>query len=98
VLQKTESNATQVVLTKLELEAAGEYRCEVSADAPSFHTAIVSATMDVVGKCLSRSLGLAVDADVISDPPPSSTLGGLALESDRSTRGLRRAPYGVSAL
>lgn len=50
MLQKTESNATQVVLTKLELEAAGVYSCEVSADAPSFHTAIVSAAMDVVGK------------------------------------------------
>ncbi|EZA56980.1 hypothetical protein DMN91_011564 [Ooceraea biroi] len=47
-VKKTESNATQVVLTKLELEAAGVYSCEVSADAPSFHTAIVSAAMDVV--------------------------------------------------
>ncbi|KYN20144.1 hypothetical protein ALC57_07434 [Trachymyrmex cornetzi] len=46
--QKTESNATQVVLTKLELEAAGAYSCEVSADAPSFHTAIVYAAMNVV--------------------------------------------------
>ncbi|KYN31488.1 hypothetical protein ALC56_14369, partial [Trachymyrmex septentrionalis] len=45
---KTESNATQVVLTKLELEAAGAYSCEVSADAPSFHTAIVYAAMNVV--------------------------------------------------
>lgn len=50
--QKTESNATQVVLTKLELEAAGEYSCEVSADAPSFHTALVYATMNIVGKCV----------------------------------------------
>ncbi|XP_011153049.1 uncharacterized protein LOC105191385 [Harpegnathos saltator] len=47
-VKKTESNATQVVLTKLELEAAGEYSCEVSADAPSFHTALVYATMNVV--------------------------------------------------
>lgn len=48
MVKKTESNATQVVLTKLELEAAGAYSCEVSADAPSFHTAIVSAAMNVV--------------------------------------------------
>ncbi|XP_020286415.1 uncharacterized protein LOC109856021 [Pseudomyrmex gracilis] len=47
-VKKTESNATQVVLTKLELEAAGEYSCEVSADAPSFHTATRSAKMNVV--------------------------------------------------
>ncbi|KAH0554212.1 hypothetical protein KQX54_008535 [Cotesia glomerata] len=44
---KTESNATQVTLENLELDAAGEYSCEVSADAPSFHTAIVYATMNV---------------------------------------------------
>ncbi|XP_054009195.1 uncharacterized protein LOC128892680 isoform X1 [Hylaeus anthracinus] len=49
-VKKPESNATQVSLTNLELNAAGEYSCEVSADAPSFHTAIVSATMNVVGK------------------------------------------------
>lgn len=47
-VKKTESNATQVALTKLELDAAGMYSCEVSADEPSFHTAIVYATMNVV--------------------------------------------------
>ncbi|XP_071631209.1 uncharacterized protein LOC143903390 [Temnothorax americanus] len=47
-VKKTESNATQVVLTKLELEAAGAYSCEVSADAPSFHTAMVDAALNVV--------------------------------------------------
>lgn len=48
--QKEESNATQVSVTGLELDAGGRYSCEVSADAPSFHTAIVSADMNVVGK------------------------------------------------
>ncbi|KAG7200403.1 hypothetical protein KM043_017858 [Ampulex compressa] len=47
-VKKTESNATQVTLTKLELDAAGVYSCEVSADAPSFHTAIVYAPMNIV--------------------------------------------------
>ncbi|XP_031830617.1 uncharacterized protein LOC116426166 isoform X2 [Nomia melanderi] len=47
-VKKTESNATQVTLTNLQLDAAGRYSCEVSADAPSFHTAIVYATMNVV--------------------------------------------------
>ncbi|KAK0163238.1 hypothetical protein PV327_006943 [Microctonus hyperodae] len=46
-VNKTESNATQVTLEDLELDAAGEYSCEVSADAPSFHTAIVYATMNI---------------------------------------------------
>ncbi|XP_017760045.1 PREDICTED: uncharacterized protein LOC108550727 [Eufriesea mexicana] len=45
---KSESNATQVVLTNLQLDAADKYSCEVSADAPSFHTDLVSASMDVV--------------------------------------------------
>lgn len=49
-VQKTESNATQVTLEDLELDAAGEYSCEVSADAPSFHTAIVYATMNIAGE------------------------------------------------
>ena len=49
-LQKNESNATQVTLTNVYLNATGEYSCEVSADAPSFHTAIVYATMNVAGK------------------------------------------------
>ncbi|XP_076171740.1 cell adhesion molecule 3-like isoform X2 [Ptiloglossa arizonensis] len=47
-VKKAESNATQIGLTNLELDAAGVYSCEVSADLPSFHTAIVSATMNVV--------------------------------------------------
>lgn len=47
-VKKAESNATQVKLMNLELDAAGLYSCEVSADAPSFHTAIVDATMYVV--------------------------------------------------
>ncbi|XP_015587348.1 uncharacterized protein LOC107264028 [Cephus cinctus] len=44
----SESNATQIVLNDLELDSAGTYSCEVSADAPSFHTAIASAVMNVV--------------------------------------------------
>ncbi|XP_012253691.2 uncharacterized protein LOC105684678 [Athalia rosae] len=47
-VNKSESNATQVAVNGLELDSAGTYSCEVSADAPSFHTAIVSANMNVV--------------------------------------------------
>ncbi|XP_063977237.1 uncharacterized protein LOC135162556 [Diachasmimorpha longicaudata] len=43
-----ESNATQVSLMDLDFDAAGDYSCEVSEDAPSFHTAIVYRTMNVV--------------------------------------------------
>ncbi|XP_061936738.1 uncharacterized protein LOC107995727 isoform X5 [Apis cerana] len=47
-VKKSESNATQVALTNLELDAAGVYSCEVSADAPSFQTACVQDTMNIV--------------------------------------------------
>ena len=54
ISQKAKSNATQVTLVDLDSDATGIYSCEVSADAPSFHTVIVSGTMDVVGKNLFR--------------------------------------------
>lgn len=34
----------------VDVEMAGSYSCEVSADAPSFQTAIVTGSVDVVGK------------------------------------------------
>ncbi|XP_049940952.1 uncharacterized protein LOC126417100 [Schistocerca serialis cubense] len=43
-----QSNAHQVVLRDVQLELAGKYRCEVSADAPSFHTQVVASHMHVV--------------------------------------------------
>ncbi|XP_034942048.1 cell adhesion molecule 3-like isoform X2 [Chelonus insularis] len=46
-VNKAKSNATQATLENLQLDAAGEYSCEVSADAPSFHTAVVYATIYV---------------------------------------------------
>lgn len=48
-MQEDKSNATQVTLDNIDSDSADTYSCEVSADAPSFHTAIVSATMNVVG-------------------------------------------------
>ncbi|CAG2056748.1 unnamed protein product, partial [Timema podura] len=42
------SGAHQVVLRSVQMDLAGKYRCEVSADAPSFHTYVVSSHMHVV--------------------------------------------------
>ncbi|XP_046409072.1 uncharacterized protein LOC124173952 [Ischnura elegans] len=42
------SGAHQVVLTDVQLSMSGRYRCEVSADAPSFHTEMVAKVMNVV--------------------------------------------------
>jgi len=38
IFQKTQSSKQQVVLTNLSLDSAGAYKCEVSAEAPSFRT------------------------------------------------------------
>ncbi|EAA14948.4 AGAP009270-PA, partial [Anopheles gambiae str. PEST] len=42
--------ASNVVIKALETNVSGKYSCEVSADAPSFHTMIVSGDMEVIGK------------------------------------------------
>ncbi|XP_075220950.1 uncharacterized protein LOC142324143 [Lycorma delicatula] len=46
----SKSGADKVVLMGVSTELAGKYRCEVSADAPNFHTQVVSAHMQVVDK------------------------------------------------
>ncbi|CAG9115787.1 unnamed protein product [Plutella xylostella] len=43
------STSQQVVLREASRSFAGRYRCEVSADAPSFHTQVRSAYIYVVG-------------------------------------------------
>ncbi|XP_069686165.1 uncharacterized protein [Periplaneta americana] len=47
-VEQGKSNATQLTLRHVQLSLSGRYSCEVSADAPSFHTALVSGDMDVV--------------------------------------------------
>lgn len=47
-VEKSKSNATQLCLKEVVPSLSGRYSCEVSADAPSFHTALVSGDMDVV--------------------------------------------------
>lgn len=42
------SNSQEVVLRDVQLELSGTYKCEISADAPSFHTDIAVAQMIVV--------------------------------------------------
>ncbi|XP_034250307.1 uncharacterized protein LOC117650815 [Thrips palmi] len=42
------SNSNQVVLNNAQVPITGKYRCEVSADAPSFQTLMASSTLRVV--------------------------------------------------
>lgn len=51
-LQRSESNQSSVLLTDVANTIAGKYSCEVSADAPTFNTAIDAGEMEVVGKCI----------------------------------------------
>ncbi|KAI8423701.1 hypothetical protein MSG28_012733 [Choristoneura fumiferana] len=44
------SDQNRVVLTEVDRTLTGEYQCEVSADAPLFHTDIKAAEMIVVGR------------------------------------------------
>ena len=47
--QVQSSNASRIVLNNVVPEISGKFSCEVSADAPSFQTHIVSGELQVVG-------------------------------------------------
>uniref|UniRef100_A0A0A9WGX7 Cell adhesion molecule 2 n=1 Tax=Lygus hesperus TaxID=30085 RepID=A0A0A9WGX7_LYGHE len=47
-IEKTKSNGTHLFLKKVTINLSGRYSCEVSADAPSFRTALVSGDMNIV--------------------------------------------------
>lgn len=55
-LQRSESNHSKVLLTGVPNSIAGKYSCEVSADAPTFNTAIDAGEMEVVGIKLEHFL------------------------------------------
>jgi hypothetical protein len=50
VLQIHNSTENQVVLKSVNLSSTGRYRCEVSAEAPSFQTVSDHGDMTVVGE------------------------------------------------
>lgn len=49
-LQRAMSDQRRVKLNSVSLQSSGKYRCEVSADHPSFHTESKSDEMLVVGE------------------------------------------------
>ncbi|XP_058789740.1 muscle M-line assembly protein unc-89-like isoform X2 [Phymastichus coffea] len=53
-IKESESNATQITLVNVNTDTAGSFSCEVSADAPSFQTEIVSGILNVVELPLNR--------------------------------------------
>ncbi|XP_035917520.1 uncharacterized protein LOC118514629 [Anopheles stephensi] len=46
-VKRSASNESQLTLLGLSLASSGKYSCEVSADAPSFHTMIVTGDLEV---------------------------------------------------
>lgn len=54
------SNGTQVLLRRLDLSLAGNFSCEVTADAPSFATQIAAKVIDIIAL---PSLGPVLKAD-----------------------------------
>lgn len=49
-MQRNLSNQSNVVLVAVPLNVSGKFTCEISVEAPSFQTAMVSGEMEVVGK------------------------------------------------
>ena len=49
-IQVESSNASRIVLNRVVPQISGKFSCEVSADAPSFQTHIVSGELQVVGE------------------------------------------------
>ncbi|KAL5281382.1 hypothetical protein ACFFRR_005027 [Megaselia abdita] len=47
-VDQSESNESHVLLTSVSLNITGKFSCEVSADAPTFHTAFHTGEMEVV--------------------------------------------------
>ncbi|KAM8715272.1 hypothetical protein ACLKA7_002340 [Drosophila subpalustris] len=47
-VRRPASNESQVVLDAVTMPTSGKYSCEVSADAPSFHTLIAAAELEVI--------------------------------------------------
>ena len=58
-LQRQLSDKNQVTLENLNLNSAGQYRCEISAEAPLFNTVAQSKKLNVIGKevfCINKFL------------------------------------------
>lgn len=49
MLQLSQSNSTRVTLSDVQRDLTGYYKCEVSADAPLFHTEMRSSPVIVIG-------------------------------------------------
>ncbi|KAL9693659.1 hypothetical protein quinque_012944 [Culex quinquefasciatus] len=47
IVKRVASNESQLMLVGLNVASSGKYSCEVSADAPSFHTMIVTGDLEV---------------------------------------------------
>lgn len=56
IVDTQESNRGRVRIHNVTVDAGGNYRCEVSGEAPVFKTSFDSAFMTVVGRCACHTL------------------------------------------
>ncbi|XP_050510225.1 uncharacterized protein LOC126886995 [Diabrotica virgifera virgifera] len=81
------SGPTEVTLRNISREMTGDYKCEVSADAPLFHTDIQSAHMTVIDPPKSNPR-------LIIEEPPEPTI---KIEIGKSVRAGCSAPWGPTS-
>lgn len=55
-LQSSLSIGSNVTITEVETAWSGKFSCEVSSDAPDFHTVVVSGDMEIVGEFVQQNL------------------------------------------
>lgn len=77
--QRSASNESQLTLLGLSLASSGKYSCEVSADAPSFHTMIVTGDLEVCGKC---AVAVTTSTDLNYTHSDPSLAAGSALQHE----------------
>ena len=51
-IQESTSSETEILLHRVDLNTTGQFRCEISGEAPLFQTAYSEAVMAVVGESL----------------------------------------------
>lgn len=82
LFQHRQSDHQQVLLQDASLHTSGQYKCEVSAEAPSFNSVSADAGMEVVGE--------RTDAPTLSVPSTSTLRPGLLINDPLNARSSNR--------
>ena len=61
------SDQNQVILKNMNLDSAGQFRCEISAEAPLFNTVSQSRPLSVIGGYLNNNVYKILNYDINND-------------------------------